>query len=230
MSEYRPQPFSGELTRAPERVAGSNRVLFGLALVTLCACEAIAGEGQGAVRQSDDPRVAAAIKPPLGHLFGPPYTADAYAPIAGHNASTMGIYPLPELTEAPYSPKDFRPRGRSVFETDTRGPTEENLAFDTTIWQRLNEYRNRDRIRVLTLWESGASVVSLQTDRRWGPSLQWTSRLMNRGGATHGLLDRLFPVSLFTASSSHGASPHSSSPAPAKVPSALTSPHISAVP
>src|SRR5579862_2495658 len=229
MSEYRPQSISGELVRAPDRVGGCSRMLFGLALVTLCACEAVAGEAVGTLGQIDDLKAGTGVKPPLGRVFGPPYAASVYAPTNGPYFSTAGMYTLPEPVETPsYSPKDFRPRGRSVFETDTRVSAEENLAFDKTIWQQLNEYRNRDRIRVLTLWESGASAVSLQTDRRWGPSLQWTSRLMNRGGATHGLLDRLFPVTLFTTSS-HSISPHSSGPPPAKVPSALTSPRISAV-
>ncbi len=97
-----------------------------------------------------------------------------------------------------FAGKDFRPRGRSSFDTDPRiGGPEDNLTFDKTIWQRLAEYRTRDRIRVLTLWESGAGAVSIQTNHRGDPSLQWTSRLMNRGGATHGLLDQLFPVSPF---------------------------------
>jgi hypothetical protein len=68
---------------------------------------------------------------------------------------------------------------------------------DRTVWQRLQEYRSHDRVRVLTLWESGASAVSIQTNRKGDPSLQWTSRLMNRGGATRGLLDRWMPVSVF---------------------------------
>ena len=45
------------------------------------------------------------------------------------------------------------------------------------------------------------ATVSLQAGRHGDPSLQWTSRLMNRGGATLGLLDRVFSVSLARASS-----------------------------
>jgi hypothetical protein len=112
-------------------------------------------------------------------------------------------------------------------EADPRGPADENLAFDTTIWQRLNEYRNHDRIRVLTLWESGASAVSLQTDHRFGPSLQWTSRLMNRGGATHGLLDRLLPTSIFGNGSSRSIVGRSTSPPAPKAANALGAPHTS---
>jgi hypothetical protein len=66
----------------------------------------------------------------------------------------------------------------------------------TTVWQRMSEYKSHDRVRLLTLWESSGSTVSLQAGKRGYPSLQWTSRVMNGGGSTRGLLDRLFAVSL----------------------------------
>ena len=84
--------------------------------------------------------------------------------------------------------------------------TDDALIDDTTVWQRLAEYRTRDRVQVLTLWKSGASTVSLQAGKKGSPTLQWTSRLMNRGAATRGLLDRLFPVSAFGESSGSRAS------------------------
>jgi hypothetical protein len=187
MSEHRPQSTAVKLACA-RRSCHCTRALFGVAvLMVLGTCDALAGDAAGELGtrpRVDELRTPAAggTKSFVGPLFAPPL----YMP---------GTYALPEPAETKsYSAKDFRPRGRSVFETDPRGPAEDNLAFDAGIWQRLNEYRNRDKIRLLTLWESGASSVSLQTDRKGGPSLQWTSRLMNRGGATRGLLDRLFPV------------------------------------
>jgi hypothetical protein len=69
------------------------------------------------------------------------------------------------------------------------------LLRTTTVWQRMSDYKSHDRVRVLTLWESSGSTVSLQAGHRGDPSLQWTSRVMNHGGATQGLLDRLFSVS-----------------------------------
>jgi hypothetical protein len=200
---------------ATTRRKPGGRTLVSIALLALCACEALAGEIPGEIPRPlpDDLRAAPGPKP--FSVFGPPY------------ASISGPYALPEPSEAPsYPAKDFRPRGRSVYETDAHPSGEGNLDFNATIWQRLNEYRSRDRIRVLTLWESGASAVSLQTDHRGGPSLQWTSRLMNRGGATHGVLDRLFPVSVFTGS--HVLSGH---PTPStlstRVPNTLATPHSS---
>jgi hypothetical protein len=221
MSEYRPQSNAGKLACAA-RSCNCTRALFGVAVLTLLgACDALAGDAAvelGARPRVDDLRTPAAggTRSFVGPLFAPPlYMPDTYA------------LPDPAQTKS-YSPKDFRPRGRSVLETDPRGPAEENLAFDATIWQRLNEYRNRDKIRLLTLWESGASTVSLQTDHKGGPSLQWTSRLMNRGGATHGLLDRLFPVSIFGNGASHSLATHPTSSSLLKAANPLGMPRTAA--
>jgi len=124
------------------------------------------------------------------------------------------------LQESTFS-KDFRPRAHSLFDVDPHlNVADDSLINDTTVWQRLSEYRAHDRVRVLTLWESGASTVSLQAGKHGDPSLQWTSRLMNHGGATRGLLDRLFSFS--TAAESNGgaahaiALPHAALPQPQK--------------
>ncbi len=124
---------------------------------------------------------------------------------------------LPAVPDAgSFSNSDFRPRARSVFATQSPvGNTGDDLAFDKPVWQRLAEYRSRDRVRVLTLWESGASAVSLQTDRKGDPSLQWTSRWMNRGGATRGLLDRWMPASVFRGFAHSVGSPAGRSALPA---------------
>jgi hypothetical protein len=119
-----------------------------------------------------------------------PYTAfSAFAP--------ADKYQLPSLAETQSFPaKEFRPHGHSIFDADSRlNVADEALMPNSTIWQRLSEFRTHDRVQLLTLWESRASTISLQTGKRGDPSLQWTSRLMNHGGATRGLLDRLFPVS-----------------------------------
>jgi hypothetical protein len=70
------------------------------------------------------------------------------------------------------------------------------MLWNSTVWQQMADYKSRDRVRVLTLWESTGSSVSLQAGRHGDPSLQWTSRWMNHGGSTKGLLDQLFNVSL----------------------------------
>ncbi len=69
----------------------------------------------------------------------------------------------------------------------------------TSAWQRLADYRAQGRLQLLTLWQSQRSTISLQAGHHGGPSLQWSSRVMNHGGATRGLLDRFMPSSLGAA-------------------------------
>ena len=96
---------------------------------------------------------------------------------------------LPPRAEFP--PNEFRPRGHSLLDKDLAigAPDEAPMMPGTTMWQRLADFRTHGRVRVVTLWETGGSSVSLQAGKRGDPSLQWTSRSLNRGGATRGLLD-----------------------------------------
>jgi hypothetical protein len=135
---------------------------------------------------------------------------------------------IPDLKA--YSATDFRPRGHSIFDADPKL----NLPVDALgsnknkdLLQQLQQYRSRDHIRVLTLWENGASAISIQTDHKGDPSLQWTSHLFNKGGATHGLLDRLFPVSAFGGTTNIT---RSASSQPSRVSGALSSLHFGSEP
>jgi hypothetical protein len=121
---------------------------------------------------------------------------------AGHPAA---LYSLPNTFQALNLPADpllpsltFRPRGRSMLDKEAgySGPGAMLPFPGTTVWQRLAEYRVRDRVRVLTLWQTGGNSVSLQADHRGGPSLQWTSRLTGHSAASAGILDELFAKSL----------------------------------
>jgi hypothetical protein len=178
-----------------------NRFLIGLVVLALVrAGAALAGDqasitaGTGNLEQRDP------------H----PSTSIPASALAASEAYRIPSVPALE----PFSAKDFRPRGHSLFETDPRlDISDDALIRDTSVWQRLSEYRTHDRVQVLTLWKSSASTVSLQADRKGGPSLQWTSRLMNRDGATHGLLDRLFPVSAIGESNTARNVSHSALPA-----------------
>jgi len=179
-----------------------------LVLALLRASDGLAADGAAV----DTPGKGALRDSPVSTRSLPePFVGPLYAPPLG----VPGTYSMPPLSEAKsFSSKDFRPRGRSIFDTDPRlNAAEDHPASDKNFLERLNEYRNHDRIRVLTLWESGAGAVSIQTDHKGDPSLQWTSRLFNRGGATHGLLDQLFPVSVFTGGHGYG---HAASSSPAK--------------
>jgi hypothetical protein len=121
------------------------------------------------------------------------------------NASALPLLSPAELVRAPetknYSATEFRPRAASLLNDAAiaNEPGENPALRSTTVWQRMSDFRSRDRVRVLTLWESGGGTVSLQAGKGGSPSLQWTSRSLSRGEATRGLLDRVFSASLASA-------------------------------
>jgi hypothetical protein len=167
------------------------RILPGLALFGLLHAGLALADEQALITR-------ATFNPVVDYFH--PSTARAAVAMA-----TPGIFSAPVLeSQQGFSATDFRPRKRTVFDGD---PTV-NLSGDapllhtTTVWQRMSQYKSHDRVQVLTLWESSGSMVSLQAGKRGDPSLQWTSRLMNHGGSTQGLLDRLFSVSLAGATAS----------------------------
>lgn len=219
MSDIRPIPDSRRVIGA--RCGTGGRVLLVAALLVrggaaLAADQAPIATGNLAARS------APVESAPLSGFFSAPlFSAPLYsAPLS---------YPLPLVSDPKSAAgKDFRPRGRSILDTDFQVNVADGaLIDDTTVWQRLAEYRNRDRVRVLTLWESGASTVSLQAGKKGDPSLQWTSRLMNRGGATRGLLDHLFPVIGTHESGGGRGSSHAVTPQPAgKAAASLGAPHL----
>jgi hypothetical protein len=190
MSEFRPSNEVPLVDAAAHCNGLRDRMLIGLMLFTLVrSSEALAADqaslapaaldaGVGGIRRSSQPIPTLTLTLPQD-----PFTLSA-------------------ITEKPaFSATDFRPRRPTLFDKDPVASTfgETSLLRDTTVWQRLSEYRSHDRVRVLTLWESKSSSVSLQAGRRGDPSLQWTSRLMNRGGSTQGVLDRWFSTSLARA-------------------------------
>jgi hypothetical protein len=160
-----------------------EKSLVGLVLLTLVrTSEALAAEQTPLAINAGKPDFAASLQP---------ITLSAMLPIPAP-------YQAGGLTESKtYSTRDFRPRGRSILDRDNREDVgDPPLIARTTVWQRLAEYRSHDRVRLVTLWETSGSSVSLQAGKRGDPSLQWTSRLMNRGGATRGVFDELFSTSI----------------------------------
>ncbi len=122
---------------------------------------------------------------------------------------------------APISPSEFRPRATAPFEADAhRGGfvMDEPMLANSTVWQNLEQFRSADRVRLLTIWQTRASTVSLQADKHGGPSLQWSSPWMIRGRDSHGLLDRLFNVPARGAIASRGGAAR---PTPTLPPSKL---------
>jgi len=170
-----------------------DKMLVGLVLCTLVrAADAVAGE--------QAPIAGASIAPEMSELR-PPSVEASRLPLPA------AFEPRPVPDTKTFSPTDFTPRKPSVFDAEPIAvdPDEAPMLHGTTVWQRLSQYRVHDRVRLLTLWQSGASTVSLQAGKRGSPSLQWTNRLSNHGEITHGLLDRLLSVRIAGAGSAlHG--------------------------
>jgi hypothetical protein len=191
MSECRPLKEARPVINAARHLAVCDRLLVGLVAITLVrAGEALAGE------QASETGAVGKLEPSDARQ-------STILPASLYDAP--GRYSMPGMPEThAFSGDEFRPRGHSIFESDAHAELGDNkLISNTTVWQRLSEFRAHDRVRVLTLWESGLSSVSLQAGKKGNPSLQWTSRLMNSGEAAHGLLDRLFPAA---SSAAKGAS------------------------
>jgi hypothetical protein len=144
--------------------------------------------------------------------------------------------PLPTLSSLPpslfstdrsiapgegFSATEFRPRRHSLSAAESAAGEgfgqDAPMLQGTTVWQRMAEYKSQDRVRVLTLFETRSSTLSLQAGKRFGPSLQWSSRGMNHDGATRGLLDRLVFAALRATPSSPRPGPSRTIAAPATV-------------
>jgi hypothetical protein len=182
MQEFRP---INDSPRPAARCSGvHDRTLLGLLFFTLVRSgEALAGDQTSIVNAAANPAAADS------HQSSP-------APAAMF--TNPEFFSVPKTAEVRvFSATDFRPRKPTVFDRDPAIVAfgDAPMLHGTTVWQRLAEYRSHDRVRVLTLWESSGSTVSLQAGKRGDPSLQWSSRVMNRNGSTRGLLDHLFSLS-----------------------------------
>jgi hypothetical protein len=154
----------------------------------------------GLVLSSLGPRHAAAGDPAQsrnGH-------SDADLRIGARVPLASPSFPAPFAFSAPpampaFSPSEFRPRKPGPFE-DAAAASEASvidapMLRDTSIARELCEARSQGRVRLLTLWQTRASSLSLQAGRRGAPSLQWSTPLMHRDAASPGLFDRLLAVS-----------------------------------
>jgi hypothetical protein len=202
------------------RAAMGDRLLLGLAVLALMRAGGACAEDPAAQAHPEhDAAARTSFKAATLPEFTKHYTLTDPLLTA---PSEYRLSAIPETKS--YSATEFRPHGRSIFDADPRlSPPGSTLAADKNFLQRLNEYRSHDRVRVLTLWDTGASAISIQTDHKGDPSLQWTSHLFNRGGATQGLLDHLFPVSVF------GGTTHitrSATSQPSRVSGALSALHF----
>jgi hypothetical protein len=201
MPELRPTNDAPQVEHAA-RFGPVRDGLMGLVLITLVgAGEAFAG---------DAPRITnGTVDTEFGNLHeGSPSTKALL--------DSPGIFIAPAPTDAKnFSTTDFSPRKRTLLDVDpAAGSVADAPMFHaTSVWQRLSEYKSHNRVQLLTLWQTTGSTVSLQAGKRGDPSLQWTSRLMNRGGSTQGVLDRWFATSLAHAGNGLRNATHSTSAA-----------------
>jgi hypothetical protein len=213
MPEIRPSIAAPLLDDAAHCSGIRERILLGLVLFTLVRTGgALAGD------QASIPN--AAMYPGVARFRqSPPSTFASMA--------APGDFAAPPVADGvpAFSTTEFRARHRAAFDSDVAVSAfgDAPMLRSTTVWERMSEYRSQNRVQLLTLWESSGSSVSVQAGRRGDPSLQWTSRLMNRGGSTQGLLDRLFSVSFAGANAGfRNATRSANPPAPAKPVSAGT--------
>jgi hypothetical protein len=123
----------------------------------------------------------------------------ARAQIAAPSFPAPFAFSAPRAEMPEFSPTEFRPRKPGLFEAAAASSEvsviDAPMLRDTSLSRQLSEAKTQDRVRLLTLWQSRASSVSLQAGRHGSPSLQWSTPWMQRGSSSRGLFDRLLPVS-----------------------------------
>jgi len=170
----------------------------------LCECLLVAlalyGLAPGDASAADQPQ-----SPDLRH------STDVQKLARAQNAAPS--FPAPFAFSAPradtqvFSPTEFRPR-KPGLEAAAAGSEasviDAPMLRDTSIARELSEAKSQDRVRLLTLWQSRASSLSLQAGKRGAPSLQWSTPWMHRDAAARGLFDRLLADSPRSAGTVRG--------------------------
>jgi hypothetical protein len=62
---------------------------------------------------------------------------------------------------------------------------------NASVWQHMADYKSQGRVRLLTLWQTGGSSLSLQAGKGGAPSLQWSTPWVHREGTSRGVFDHL---------------------------------------
>jgi hypothetical protein len=185
MSVIEPATAASTARAAKARCGGSrDQLLFTLVLYALVRSgQALAGD-QAAMADTASRSNAADAREPLASAASLPASPFSL----GRTDTDIKIF----------SATEFRPRIHAQFDPDepaSRGIGGDEPLFEgTTVWQQMADYKSQDRVRLLTLWQTRGSTLSLQTGKHGGPSLQWSSPWMMRDGASRGLLDHLFSV------------------------------------
>jgi hypothetical protein len=153
-------------------------LLAALALYGLAPGNASAGDQQG----PDARRNADTQKTVRAQIAAPSFPAPFALSVP--NAETQA-----------FSPTEFRPRkpgAAGAVDAGSEGPlSDAPLLRDSSIARELSEAKTQDRVRLLTLWQSRASSLSLQAGKHGAPSLQWSTPWMRRDSEARGVFDRL---------------------------------------
>jgi hypothetical protein len=200
-----------------------DRILLAMLLYAMVrAGEALAGDQSASAESKLPPDARAGGRQPPSTVLPSAAPLPAAASLPSIGSLPPALFSTDRsFADEGFSATEFRPRKHAP--TAAESAASEGFGHDapmlqgTTVWQRMAEYKSQDRVRVLTLFETRSSTLSLQAGKRFGPSLQWSSRGMNRGGAARGLLDHLVAAALREAPNSTRSGPTRSLAAPAMV-------------
>jgi hypothetical protein len=106
-------------------------------------------------------------------------------------ASSASLVAFPAAAVHAQSNFQYQPRAESLVPA-ADATQSFRMPAETTVWNRMDEFRSHDNVQVLTLWQSRRFMFSLQSGKNGDATLQWGSKSMNRGEAKRGLFDRMF--------------------------------------
>lgn len=98
-----------------------------------------------------------------------------------------------------FSETEFRPRRHQNLDAassrNVAAIIDAPMTRDNSLWQQMGEFKSQDRLRLLTLWQTRGSSLSLQAGRRGAPSLQWSTPWVRRESASRAMFDHLLVIS-----------------------------------
>jgi hypothetical protein len=128
-----------------------------------------------------------------------PPNADSAARSTTAALSFSPFYSAKPLTDVEvFSATEFRPRKRGLAADIARSPEfaiDAPMVHGTSLWQQMADYRSQEGVRLLTLWQTRRSSLSLLAGKHGAPSLQWSAPWVKREGTSRGLFDHLLAIS-----------------------------------
>jgi hypothetical protein len=206
------EPVKGVVCAQPPARCGGfrERTLMAFAFIScVCGGEGLAKEQTLGADATPKPGVDSPAFFALPAVVDEPRAFSARAiPVDAPRAFSMTAAPIEEPQT--FSATEFR-RRRQGFSAADLGKHETSIIdapmLDTSVARQWRESKSQDRVRLLTLWRSSVSSVSLQAGKHGMPSLQWSTPWMHRDVAARGLFDRLVTLSPRTGSGSRGVVP-----------------------